>query len=526
MMHLKKGYIAEYMRISDDDGDIKGAKKESDSIRNQRDVLQYFISQHTELSEYPVKEFLDDGFSGVNFNRPGVQELLKEVREGKIVCIVVKDLSRFGRNYIEVGDYIEQIFPFLGVRFISVSDCYDSFQYTGGIEVAFKNLIHDLYSRDLSKKVKSVKRMHQEQGVYFGGDVPYGYRKIEKGRTPYQPDPDASEIVQKIFAWAVEGNTPVMISKFLNEEGIQTPGLYKNTTKKLSYALKNTKSNLWTPAQVRKILQDEVYIGTFICRKTYNVRPKEIRRKSEDEYLRFENAHEALVSRDIFLEAQNAIQTRKKRGTYKKDANPQVLRGKVKCGYCGYSMSIKRPWHMYYCRMGDSCGSHLKVDVNILEETVLELLRKMMALQSEEAEKQKKENIRLLSEIKKARNETKILEMKVEHCKSNRLTLYRQWKEQQITKEEYLSKRDTLTKQESECQVRLQSLKGRIELLSVGQAKGISDNSLQKYSVVEILTKELADNLIERIDVYDNNRVEITWKFCDENVEFVKNKKS
>ena len=169
------GYVAKYLRISDDDVDVGKGKDESGSISNQRGVLQYFISNHEELSKYPVKEFLDDGYSGVNFNRPGVQNLLKEVKENKVACIVVKDLSRFGRNYIEVGDYIEQIFPFLGVRFIAVSDNYDSFKNSGGIEIGFKNLIHDMYSRDLSKKIKSVKRMHQEKGTYIGGDVPYGY---------------------------------------------------------------------------------------------------------------------------------------------------------------------------------------------------------------------------------------------------------------------------------------------------------------------------------------------------------------
>lgn len=520
---MKEGYIAEYLRISDDDGDLGEAKKESDSIRNQRSVLQYFISQHKELAGYPVREFLDDGFSGVNFNRPGVQGLLREVREGKIACIIVKDLSRFGRNYIEVGDYIEQIFPLIGVRFISVSDHYDSFENTGGIEVGFRNLIHDLYSRDLSKKVKSVKRMYQEKGVYVGGDVPYGYRRIENGKGAFQPDPNAAKIVQKIFTWAIEGNPPVAIAKQLNSEGIPTPGVYKNKTRKLNYALKNEKNNLWTPAQVRKILQDEVYAGTFVCRKSFTVRPKEVRRNSEAEYLRFEDDHEAVIPKDMFLTAQSAIQTKKKRGKYKKDENPHVLKGKVKCGHCGYSMSIKCLGHMYYCRMGDSCGSHLKVETGILEEVVLDVLKKMISVQSRQKEKQKSERVRCLSEIRKAREEKCILEMKAEHCRSSRLMLYRQWKEQQIMKEEYISKRDAFSKQEAECQAKIQNLNERMERLSGGQTERASAYCFQEYGTVETLTKELVDNLIERIDVYDRDRVEITWKFCDENAKIEKN---
>lgn len=520
---MKEGYIAEYLRISDDDGDLGETKKESNSICNQRNVLQYFISQHDELKGYPTKEFLDDGFSGVNFHRPGVQKLLREVREGKIACIVVKDLSRFGRNYIEAGDYIEQIFPFMGVRFISVSDHYDSFENTGGIEVGFKNLIHDLYSRDLSKKVKSVKHMHQEKGLYIGGDIPFGYKKTGKGRGIFQPDPEAAEIVRKIFIWAVQGNPPVTIAKQLNDENIPIPGVYKNKTKKLNYALKNEKSNLWTPAQVRKILQDEVYAGTFVCRKSTTVRPREVRRNSEAEYLRFENAHEAIVSKDMFFEAQNSIQTKGKRGRYKKDVNSNVLKGKVKCGYCGYSMSIKRPWHIYYCRMGDSCGSHLKVEAKVLESIVLDILKKVVAVQCEQEEKQKKERIRCLSEATKVKEEKRILEMKAEHCKNNRLMMYRQWKEQRITKEEYISKRDTFSKQEAEYQTRIQSLNERMEQLTCGYTGDVLESGFQKYDEAETLTKELVDALIKRIDVYDEDRVEITWKFSDGNADFVSN---
>ena len=218
-------YVAKYLRISDDDRDIDNIKEESISISNQRIVLQNFVNHHEELSMYPVKEFLDDGYSGVNFNRPGIKEVLREVREGNVYAIVVKDLSRFGRNYIEVGDYIEQIFPFMGVRFISISDNYDSFKNQAGIEIGLKNLIHDLYSRDLSKKIKSVKRLRQNEGVYNGGDVPYGYRRSNKKGENYCPDPMAAEVVKDIFRLALEGREPAYIAKYLNQKGICTPGV-------------------------------------------------------------------------------------------------------------------------------------------------------------------------------------------------------------------------------------------------------------------------------------------------------------
>lgn len=201
-----KKYIAEYMRISDDDRNLGNnkEKEESNSIGNQRKILQDFIRNHQELSEYLVKEFFDDGFSGVNFNRPGIKALLEEVREGKINCIIVKDLSRFGRNYIEVGDYLEQIFPFMGVRFISVNDHFDSARQFGGIEIGFKNLMHDLYSRDLSKKIKIVKKLYHERGIFSGGDAPFGYQRTTDKYEAYQPDEKTADIVKLIFNLAAE----------------------------------------------------------------------------------------------------------------------------------------------------------------------------------------------------------------------------------------------------------------------------------------------------------------------------------
>lgn len=517
---LIDGYVAKYLRISDDDVDVGKGKDESGSISNQRDVLQYFINNHEELSKYPVREFLDDGYSGVNFNRPGVQNLLKEVKENKVACIVVKDLSRFGRNYLEVGDYIEQIFPFLGVRFIAISDNYDSFINSGGIEIGFKNLIHDMYSRDLSKKIKSVKRMHQKKGTYIGGDVPYGYvysgnKKAEQGIGIYQPDPDAAAVVRKIFLLAVDGNTPVNIAKCLNDEGILTPGAYKNRTRNYGYQMKNAKSNLWVSGKVRDILQNEAYIGTYICHKISTVRPREAYWNDEAEYLRFENAHEAIVSKNVFEIAQKSIQIRGKRGTYKRAENSHALQGKVKCGYCGYSMnrSGRGENTSYLCRMGDSCGFRLRIRVQDLEGAVLEILEKLVSVQREAEVKREENRCRAISEITKIKEEKRILEMKMEHCKTSRLNLYWQWKEQRITKDEYIGKRDGYTEQEERHQVRMQKLDERLGQLMAEQEAKKPDCDLQAYSGIQSLTKEMADELIERIDVYDGDRVEITWKF-------------
>ncbi len=506
------GYIAKYLRISDDD--IGEEKSESDSIGNQRKVLEYYIENHQELSGYPVKEFLDDGYSGVNFNRPGVQRLLKDVQGRKVACIIVKDLSRFGRNYIEVGGYVEQVFPFMGVRFISVSDNYDSSQNPAGIEIGFKNLIHDLYSRDLSRKVKSVKHLHQERGIYSGGGVPYGYRKKESKGAAYCPDPKAAEVVKKIFCLAAEGAAPVQIADELNKEMIFTPGAYKNQSLNQNYRLKNRKKNLWTPAQVRGVIQNEVYIGTYICHKSTSVRPREMKQNDRSEYLKFEHDHEALVGEELFLAAQAAIVTRGKRGFYKKEENPHALKGKIKCGCCGYGMVRGgRKTDVYYCRMGNGCGSRIKIETKELEEVVLKTLQKIIEVCQEQEKKRQDENGRKPGKISDAKEEKRLLEMKAGYCKAARLDLYQQWKEGGITKDAYILKRNELARKEAEFWKKRNILNQSMPDLSALAGEGDLKQGICFVSGIQKLTKKLADDLIERVDVYASDRIEITWKF-------------
>ena len=512
---MNDGYVATYLRLSDDDEDLGGEKGESDSILNQRRVLENYISDHDELAQYPVKEFVDDGVSGVSFNRPGIQSLLNEVKEKKVACIVVKDLSRFGRNYIEVGDYIEQIFPFLGVRFIAVSDNFDSFKSPAGLDIGFRNLMHDLYSRDLSKKIKSVKKLMQEKGAYSGGDVPYGYMRGSEKESVYVPDPEAAQIVRKIFHYAAEGDTTLQIAGKLNKEEVPTPGVYKNQSVNANYELKNGKSNLWNASQVGIIIRNEVYIGTFIGRKLSTVRPWERKKNEESEYIKIEGHHEGLVTEELFREAQKAIRVRRKREAYKKEENPSPIKGKVKCGCCGYSMSLKSAIKKkyYYCRMGSGCGSYLEIGLEPLEKTVWSVLQKLAEAYHEEERECQSKKVQILSAVSKMKERKKILEIQAEHCKASRLNLYYQWKEGRIAKEEYAVRKDELTKREAES-------KRELELPDQQMAETVLvQNSLEEKMGMaamleaEGLTKELVDELIERIDVYGDDRVEIKWKF-------------
>lgn len=512
---MNEGYLAEYMRISDDDEDLGEGKRESDSILNQRRVLENYISGHEELSKLPVREFVDDGVSGVSFNRPGIQALLEEVREKRVACIVVKDLSRFGRNYIEAGDYIEQIFPFLGVRFISVSDNFDSFRSPAGLDIGFRNLMHDLYSRDLSKKIKSVKKLMQEKGAYSGGDVPYGYKRGSGKRDAYVPDPEAAQVVRRIFFCAAEGETTLQIAGKLNKEEVPTPGVYKNRSVNANYELKNEKSKLWAASQVGVIIRNEVYIGTYIGRKLSTVRPRETKKNEESMYVKIEGHHESLVTEELFRQAQKAVKIRGKREAYKKEENPSPLKGKVKCGCCGYGMSLKSAVRekYYYCRMGNGCGSYFKIGLELLEKTVWNVLQKLAEAYYEEGKADKGREVRILEAVSQMKEKKKSLEMQADYCQSKRLDLYRQWKEGRLTKEEYAVKKDELTKREAESKRELELLDQQMGETVI--TRNLLEDRMGRAAMIEAegLTKRLVDELIERIDVYGDNRVEIKWKF-------------
>lgn len=508
-------YLAKYLRISEDDDDVGENKRESNSIQNQRKMLDAYIAAHKELSNYPVREFVDDGISGVSFQRPGIRSLLEEVRRYKVCCIVVKDLSRFGRNYIEVGDYIEQIFPFVGVRFISVADHFDSFRDVAGIDIGFKNLIHDLYSRDLSAKVKASIKIRQKKGAYNGGGIPFGYQLGGGKDEPFIPDPEAAEIVKSIFLLAAEGNTTSMIADRLNQEAVPTPGAYKKSHGGIGYCFKNEKLNLWRAAQVNLILRNEVYRGTYIAHKLSTVRPGMVQKNGETEYVMLENHHERLVEEDLFQKAQKVLKLRGKTG--KRTEYESALKGKVKCGCCGYSMSIRHDAKVpyYRCWNGKGCGSYQKINVELLEGTVWNIIRKLAeAYWKQDARRQNRKK-QMLFAHNVAKENKKLLETKIENCRLCRLELYDQWKEGTILKEEYIRKKEEVSVREAGHRDKLEQIDKALKEFVSRQEELEQTNGLAVLSGAENFTKELVDELIERVEVHAEDRVEIEWKIAD-----------
>lgn len=294
-----------YCRFSRNDN----TNNESRSIRIQKAMLKEYANCNGFLN---CRFYIDDGYSGTNFDRPAVKQMLSMVRAGKIGCIIVKDISRFGRNYIVVGDYLEQIFPFLGVRFIAINDEYDSNNYIGmigGMEITFKSLLYDMYSKDLSKKISSSLLVRRKRGDFIGPRAPFGYQ-FSNNKKVLAVDDVAAQYVKRIFALACKGYGTGKIAKKLNEENIPTPGRYKNQEKEQYHSLNED----WDSRKVRKILQNKVYLGTIINGKSRvtEVGSSHFRQVPDKEQICVPNKHKAIISEEEFALASKVIKNNKK----------------------------------------------------------------------------------------------------------------------------------------------------------------------------------------------------------------------
>lgn len=257
-----------YLRLSRDDGD----KEESNSITGQRELLRDFIRTHPELREYAVR--IDDGFTGSNFDRPSFKKMLEDVKAGRTNCIIVKDLSRFGRNYLDAGEYIEKIFPFLGVRFIAVNDNYDSIggkNASDELIIPFKNLINEAYCRDISVKVRTQLEVKRKSGQYIGAFAVYGYLKDETDKNRLVADEYAADVVRDIFKWKLEGMSPQDIAARLNHSGVLSPMEYKKSLgMRFATSFKANPQAAWSANAVLRILKNPVYTGILIQGKETN----------------------------------------------------------------------------------------------------------------------------------------------------------------------------------------------------------------------------------------------------------------
>lgn len=327
-----------YTRLSKDDGD----KPESDSIGNQKALIKDFIKNHPEIQV--VSEKADDGYSGVNFERPGFKEMMDEIRAGQVDCVIVKDLSRFGRNYIEAGNYIERVFPFIGVRFIAINDSYDSKDQnqSDSLIIPFKNLINDTYCKDISVKIRTQLDIKRKKGEFIGAFAVYGYLKDPEDHNKLVVDTFASEVVRAIFRWKLEGLSQGDIADRLNAQGVLCPMEYKlSLGMKVQTNFRANRKAVWSWSSVSRVITNEIYTGVLVQGKvsTPNYKVKKFMEKDESEWIRVEQSHEAIIDEDTFRVTQELLKKDVRRGPERGKVYP--LSGYLVCADCGQNMIRK-----------------------------------------------------------------------------------------------------------------------------------------------------------------------------------------
>lgn len=366
--------VAVYLRLSIEDNE----SIESNSIVNQRELVEQYISSKSDLEL--VDYYIDDGYSGTNFNRPGFERLLQDMKNKKINCIIVKDLSRFARNHIEADMYFENIFPVLNIRFISVIENIDSFENPDSMDnliVPFKNLLNDAYAKDISKKVKSALTAKRLNGEFIGTSATYGYIKNPKDKHKLIIDEEASKHVVQIFNGIIEGKTVSEIANELNKNNILTPAAYKRKNEPESNNIETDKR--WNAKMINKMLKDRIYVGDLIQgkKKVENYRSHKLITTKKDEWIIIQNNHEPIISKDKFDKVQEIIEKNKcARSNKEKDLFYRFL----KCSDCGDSFTLRKVknYEYYHCTSyvrNGSCTSH-SIRKDKLAEIVLEELNK------------------------------------------------------------------------------------------------------------------------------------------------------
>ncbi len=492
--------IALYIRLS-----LEDEKYDSLSVENQQKILREKAMSLPEFATCEIEEFIDNGHTGTNFERPAVQRLLDMVRSGEICCILVKDFSRFGRNSIETGYFIQKVFPLFHVRFISVSDSFDSAEHkgdTGGMDIAFKYLINECYSRDMSVKSKTAKMARMKRGEFQSKVCPYGYQKGADGRLV--PDEETADNVRRIFEWAASGFNATQIAHKLYELKIPTPGEVKTMRGNRTHDVSRV-NGVWCMSTVLRILEDERYTGTYVINKRHSVEigSTHVRLNDESEWIKIPDHHEPIINRELFELAKSKIHKFKLPNKQQRD---YLLRGKVFCGCCDHAMHISNGRH-FKCRFSEKITEmachNLSIPIKDLEVVVFDTIRAQASCVLGNRDLESAE----LSALYQTEHTKKLCDLQERKRK-----LYEQFVLGEIGGDEYKSRK-------SEMDVLIADVKNVIAA-AAEQAKSAREEyeeSLRQKKIADelkaadTLTKSLVDLLIKRVYVFPDNRIEIEY---------------
>lgn len=525
-----------YVRISVENE----RKREADTIGNQLQLLKDYVSEHLDLVIYDI--YSDDDISGVDFVRPEFSRMMNDLRDGKIDCVIVKDLSRLGRNYLESGEYIELVFPFFQCRFIAINDRFDSKYQQADFSIQLKNLANEKYAKDISQKILSVKRNAQENGKLTAGRAPYGYRIDPEDKQHLLIDEETAPVVKMMFELLASGTTVRGVATTLNERGIPSPGrlLYDRgiaTTDKF----KNSK---WYMPTVKRLLTDETYLGWMVLgkyRSTYQATgQKNMEKAPREEWAITKGTHEPIITKDLFYRVQAYFsKTREEYGHASlynsKSQRENIFRGHLRCGECGRAMSIRRKKNsagemgeIFICPMHENYNSSYCTKKAIkkedLESMTLKLIRSQIQLFTDAQELCHSLNKRENSKTKYRIYQSQIrkLRQQIDEIMGHKASLYASFAEGLISQYDYISMGQEYAQKADELRIFLSEIEREAQKYSPSYATaGGWSHLIEQYKDADTLSAEMIDAFIDEITLYNNGHVEVKFNFRDEMDEVI-----
>lgn len=515
---------AVYARLSTED-------LNEDTLDNQIYLLKSFVGEKTDMVLVDI--YADNGFSGTNFERPEFTRLMNDVKTGKVNCIVVKDLSRLGRNYIETGNLIENVFPFLNVRFIAVTDNFDTNE-GGGVEnmvASFKNLVNDVYAKDISRKIITAFRTKQKNGEYIGLVAPYGYLKSAENKNKFVIDEKTAPAVKKIFELYAGGYGLDRIARIMNESDYDCPRKYRYSigiTKSDRY--KNSK---WGRTTINTILTNRAYIGDMVQGKVKQELCNNIvmHYTNKDDWIVVEGTHEAIIERNLFFEVQDILEkkkteqaVRRKNSKSREYKEENLLKGRIKCGCCGKSMNLAQNVRgnsisrSYYCsgykELREAvCTNKNRINKSSVESKVLESIKKCIFNNIDESSLSLEIADKNTQDIKKRMVQ---IERAIRQTNSKIADLYKDVSDGLIDENDYLLMKTKFLNDKKQLEREEKLLSDNMKKTSDSAGKLRAADYLKKCKKAKKLDRKMVESFIELVTINDDKSIEITFSCCDE----------
>lgn len=521
--------VALYIRLSREDDDDKA---ESYSVTSQREILKEYLKQHPDMELYDI--YIDDGWSGTNFDRPDFQRMIADIKARRVTCVVVKDLSRFCRNAVDGGYYLDNVFVSLQVRFIAINNCLDTFSdnmnaATRCISVGVQNVINESVAATTSVNVRGTLNVNREKGQFIGSFPTYGYAKSPDDHHQLIIDEEPAAIVRQIYAWFIAGKSIIGIAKELNERGIPNPSMYKRLKgMKYRHPAGSSNDGLWPDSSVRRILTNEMYIGNMVQGKntTISYKIKKCRAIPKEEWIIVEGTHEPIIEKDTFYQAQALFNKNIRKSPTKSEVD--LFSGLVRCADCHRIMNKKTnqhsygTYHYYRCATArkmkkSACGNHT-IRIDKMQHTVMVTIQKMveLAVQMSEALSKINRDPQRVKESDHLRQSLETLTSQREKEYRMQLDLYPDWKSGVITQQEYLALKAKIAEKIAVLDTKIENVKKTLD----AYAHGIDDENafitaFKKYENFTELTRGMLVELVDEILVHDNASIDVNFKFAD-----------